>query len=29
VYIVAMSLVSWLCSLALPETFRDDLARRR
>jgi MFS family permease len=28
VYIVAMSFVSWLCSLALPETFRDNLARR-
>jgi MFS family permease len=28
VYMVAVSVVSWLCALALPETFRDSLSRR-
>ena len=28
VYMVALSLVSWLCALALPETFRDSLSQR-
>ena len=28
VYITVVSLVSWLCSLGLPETFRDSLGRR-
>ena len=28
VYMVAVSIVSWLCALALPETFRDSLAQR-
>jgi hypothetical protein len=28
VYMVAVSIVSWLCALALPETYRDSLSRR-
>jgi hypothetical protein len=28
VYMVAISIVSWLCALALPETFRDSLSHR-
>jgi MFS family permease len=28
VYMVAVSIVSWLCALALPETYRDNLAAR-
>jgi len=28
VYITAVSVVSWLCSLGLPETFRDSLSQR-
>jgi len=28
VYMVAVSIVSWLCALALPETFRDSLSHR-
>ena len=28
VYITAVSVVSWLCSLGLPETFRDSLVHR-
>jgi hypothetical protein len=27
-YITAMSTLSWLCSLGLPETYRRDLAQR-
>jgi len=28
VYITVVSVISWLCSLGLPETFRDSLGRR-
>jgi MFS family permease len=28
VYMVALSIVSWLCALALPETYRDSLSER-
>jgi hypothetical protein len=29
VYMVTLSVISWLCGLALPETYRDSLSQRR